>query len=653
MKQSSLLIPPWSRPIRVPGFVPITHSDPPVAFAGEPGEWRLPFRIRKDVVPGSLLRLQLWGGRNNRGEFSAQTDNPSGDGYLTAFLARGRQLKLHQEQPGGFLIELPEGGLGKGQRLTVILGNREFGGAGSRAPLLRLLNKMFVLYHVPPCHEPAPLPQWDQGRFWAPANENLLLCVCTMHVLGGSLCRLRVYGPGSARPGEPFRFLVRPEDAWGNLASQAPGALTVSLDGRPVSAAFESVPGSICRQAVLTLRNEGVARLRVTDAASGLEALSPPINCSDAGKPVFWGMIHGHTEMSDGTGSLNQYFHQLRNEVRLDFAATSDHDHQWETPNEFWTKSCRAARRHYKPRKFVAFLGYEWAKWRRNGDGDRNVYFLGDNRAMYRSDDGHYPSPPDLFRTLRSNHERAIVIPHHTAHAGNFCDWKDHDPEFERLVEIYQCRGSFECSEADGNPAPERDVQPPHDEGFVQRALAMGWRVGFTGGGDDHAGSWGTERVFDVKTGYKQGAMCVQASALTRRALFKAMYERRTTATTGARILLSYTLNGQPMGAECNLADIPELALQRELAVKACGTAPISRVDILRNNRVVYVHRGTGALDLEFVWSDAQPLAEIWMPPALHCARPFLFYYVRAIQTDREAAWASPVWIDAGQRGNQ
>jgi hypothetical protein len=648
MEAPSVLMPEWTRPIRIPKTIPLTHADPPVAWAGALGEWRLPFRLARDVPAGSQLKLQIWGGRNNRGGFSVQTDHPAGEGYLTVTLAGGRRLAPQREKESGtFLIPLPQAGLRKGQRLTAILGDRSGGGPGSRATTLRLLNKMAVLYHIPPQRPVPDMPQWTGGSVWAKGTEDLLLAVCTFHVLGGPLHRLRAYGPASARPGESFRLLVRPEDEWGNLASEAPGDLAVLLDGQSVPAAFAAVPGSVCRQANVALAREGVARLRVRESGSGRETVTPPILCSPSAMPAYWGMIHGHTEMSDGTGTLDQYFHQLRNEVRLDFAATGDHDHLWETPDAFWSLSGRAVKRWHEPGVFVTFPGYEWAKWRRNGDGDRNVYYLRDGRPMYRSDEGHYPSPPDLFRALRDNRERAIVIPHHTGHEGNFCDWKDHDPAFERLVEIYQVRGSYECAEADGNPAPERDSRhPPHAEGFVQRALALGWRIGFTGGGDDHEGSWGTERVADPEVGYKQGAMSVEAGALTRKALFQALYERRTVATTGARLLVSYTLNGQPMGAECRLGLDPGLATKRDLAVSVHGTAPLARVDILRNNRVVHTVPGRDRLDLEFIWSDTQPLSEIWLPAAKHCDHPFSFYYIRVVQADREAAWASPIWID-------
>jgi hypothetical protein len=359
-------------------------------------------------------------------------------------------------------------------------------------------------------------------------------------------------------------------------------------------------------------------------------------------------MIHGHTEMSDGTGTLEQYFHQLRHEVALEFAATADHDHRWETPEEFWQATCAVVKRWHAPGEFVTFLGYEWAKWRRNGDGDRNVCYLDDDQPMYRSDDGDYPRPPDLFGALRHNPSRAIVIPHHTGHGGNFCDWKDHSPEHERLVEMFQVRGSFECSREDGNPVPETCAEPaPYPEGYVQHALALGWRVGFTAGGDDHSGHWGTEvRFGDARTGYKQGLMSVAAPALNRPAVFEALYRRRVVATTGARILLSFTLDDRPYGGEWSLRERPELAARRHLEVEWHGTAPLARLDVIRGNRVAHSVAGTGGLDLCMAWDDVKPIENVWLPPAQFCPHPFLFYYVRAIQTDGEVAWASPIWVD-------
>ncbi|MCX7886396.1 MAG: DUF3604 domain-containing protein [Verrucomicrobiae bacterium] len=635
-------VPAWRRPIRIPEEIPLTRAEPPVAVAGEMVTLRLPLQLARDVPPDATLKLQLWGGRNNKGTFpGAQVRDPKADGYVSARADDGTPIAMRPDkQAGTFVLQVPPNGLRKGQTINVILGDRSGGSSGIRVQNGRLLNKFFVLYAVGRREKEPQLPQWAGSSVWGPDTWQLMVAACTMHILGGKIERLRVYVPASTRPAQPFPVLVRPEDKFGNLSSEPIRSVSVLLNGKPLPAQIEKVPDSTCLRAIVSLPQEGVFRLTVREDGSGIEAESNPTRCSNDGSLVCWGIIHCHTELSDGTGSIDQYFHQVKNEVLLDFAASSDHDHLFETPDGFWEITQQAVKRWNKPPEFVAFLGYEWAKWRRNGDGDRNVYFLEGDRPMYRSDDGHYATPPELFGALRKANEGALVIVHHPAHGGNFCDWKDHDPEYEKLVEIYQNRGSYECAPKEGNTHPERPGKTePFPTGYVRNALALGWRVGFAGGGDDHAGHWGTEFLFGA---YKQGLMSVEANERSRAAIFEAMRNRRVVATTGKRMLLTYTLNGHPFGTELLAKDNP----RRKLQVEFHGTAPVKQIDIIRNNRVVHSHPGNGQMDIRFMWEDTEPIQKTWLPPAKFCPRPFTFYYVRVTQTDGEVAWASPTWID-------
>ena len=612
-------MPKWSRPIRIPVAIEITHADPPFAIAGDTSSWRIPFRLSKGVPPDAALRLQLYGGRNNKGKFAdAQCENPHAEGYIAAELEDGTPVRIRPtEQPGTCAVGPPDGGLKKGDMLTVVLGDQTNGG-GVRACRAHTFNKFFLLYSIPANEVDAKLWQGGHGQVWAPETWDWIIGACTMHILGGEIDHIRAYVPATTRPRRSFNVLVRPEDKYGNLSHQEIGAVALSVDGRPLEAEVENVPDSTCLRANISLSAEGICRVQVREVNSGLEAEANPTVCAESGQGVYWGMIHGHTEMSDGTGTLDQYFRQLKDEVMLNFGAAGDHDHLWETPGQFWETTCESVKRWHEPYEFVTFLGYEWAKWRRNGDGDRNVYYLKDDQPLYRSDDGEYPSPPDLFRILKANEAKAIVIPHHTGHAGNFCDWKDHSPEYERLVELFQQRGSYECSVEDGNPVPEKETGvAPFRGGYVRKALALGWRVGFTAGGDDHDGHWGTEFRFDI--GYKQGLMSVEAPELTREAIFAAMYNRRVTATTGPRMLLTYQLNARPMGSELSLKTVPELASTRNLAVQFHGTAATDRIDIIRNNSVVHSVSGTGSKDLSVSWEDNDPIDNIWLPAARFC----------------------------------
>ena len=163
-----------------------------------------------------------------------------------------------------------------------------------------------------------------------------------------------------------------------------------------------------------------------------------------------------------------------------------------------------------------------------------------------------------------------------------------------------------------------------------------------------HSGHAGTDFQVPIpgeQVNYKAGLMGVLAEHRTRDAIWKALWSRRVFATTGSRMLLSFTLSGNAMGSELSLRKMPELAHRRVVNVEFHGTAPIKRIDIIRNNNIVHSATTDGP-DAKLHWEDSTDLEQIWFPPAEFCDRCFCFYYPRVTQIDGEVAWASPVWID-------
>jgi len=158
--------------------------------------------------------------------------------------------------------------------------------------------------------------------------------------------------------------------------------------------------------------------------------------------------------------------------------------------------------------------------------------------------------------------------------------------------------------------------------GFVSRLLGGGdcheARGGFSC--EDPEGQGATPHTFAPGLRWKTG--------LTAAALLHALRERQTYATTGARMLVDFSVSGVPMGQRGEAGrDPPAVAA-------ACHAASgIDRVEILRDGQVVHSVPGTGK-DQTVSWSDAEAA------PGSH------WYLLKAVQQDQETAWTSPVWVN-------
>jgi hypothetical protein len=336
---------------------------------------------------------------------------------------------------------------------------------------------------------------------------------------------------------------------------------------------------------------------------------------------VYWGEIHGHTEMSDGIGGYEEMFRIARDEGCQDFAAATDHacyftDNEWE-----WMQDVANA---YNERGgFVTLLGYEWA----GRQGHRCIYARGRRLPLFR---GMYEPQSNLdviYREFRDA-ESVVAGPHHTGANGSM---EHHDPTIERFIEVYSMWGASDRSGAPKAPLfPGANPLPAHEW------LNAGAKLGFTGGGDCHEGrsGWSPDdpngqgsalHGFARILRYRCGLTAALMPELRRRELIEALRERRTWATTGARILLEFTVSGIEMGQEGK-------AKRAEVEAEIHAVTELARLEIIRDGEVVQAVAVEG-LDAEIEWRDPEPVGErTW-------------YYLHVIQRDGEEAWSSPVWL--------
>ena len=214
-------------------------------------------------------------------------------------------------------------------------------------------------------------------------------------------------------------------------------------------------------------------------------------------------------------------------------------------------------------------------------------------------------------------------------------DWsKGHDPEVERLVEIYSCWGNSERPEEEGNPRPIRILGGEKKGQHVIDALNRGYKFGFVGGGDIHDGRPGDslqplQKVDGVSLTHKiyyQGITGIWAKELTRKEIFRALWERRVFATTNVRVILKFSISGAPMGSE-----IRNSKGKLPIKIFVASEVPITLLTLVKNGKD---------------YKTIQPEKRVVKWEIEDYATPNTYYYVRVQRRDGEMAWASPVWVN-------
>jgi hypothetical protein len=112
--------------------------------------------------------------------------------------------------------------------------------------------------------------------------------------------------------------------------------------------------------------------------------------------------------------------------------------------------------------------------------------------------------------------------------------------------------------------------------------LRNGFELGFVAASDDHMAKPGLAPAPISSVAQPGGLAAVFAPEATTDAIFDALRTLRSYATSGQRILLDATLNGHAMGTRQPAAD------RREIRFSVAGTAPIDRIDVVRNGEVIH-----------------------------------------------------------------
>ena len=441
----------------------------------------------------------------------------------------------------------------------------------------------------------------------------------------GPLTRLEGRISATADAEGKHRVVVFATDDHLNPIPDYRGTVAVQADGAVAGLPDEVAIGADGRGVVegIAVQSDGPVRITVRDVERGLAAQSGPTQAVGE-RGHYFGGIHFHTRLSvDGDRESRAAYSYARDVLNLDVVAMTDH-----APiGPGWAECLAVNEEFYEPGRFVTIPAWESS----NAYGHANLYLR--SPAV---DGGTWHWKPERCPSEVVWAEDVVMVPHHPncgqpieygqhrAVMGKTFYWSQYHWEFPnkraRLVEIVQGRGNFEADALD----EYWGIRMGGLGAAVQDAFARGWRLGFVAGTDNHQG-----HPTQNSSGYV-GMTCFRATELTREAVWQAMDERRTYATSGVPIVCDYAVNGLRSGAEGAWAEGERVHFSASLH----GTAPVERVEIIANGQCVWQ-------DAPNAWDVEIDGAELPAPTG-----EWAYYYLRLRQQDGHRAWLSPVWLE-------
>ena len=507
-----------------------------------------------------------------------QADDPAGDGYVTiattdgdvtfetgVYMASGPHGGVEAPAPA-LVFRVAAGQIDAGEAVTITYGDTGGGGRG------------LLLTSTSGARMPLPLyVDLDASGEWRP------LPILPFAINGTGVAGVHGFAPSVVEPGEAFELSVRAEDAFLNRATGAIPAFEILVNGE-VRAATPAGAEPITT-VELMLDEPGPHWIEIRSEDGEIRGGANPVLVEEnPARRIYWGDTHGHSGHAEGVGTIDFFMAFARDDARLDFVAHSAHDF-WLDSAE-WELSRSAVQAFDEPGRFIPYLGWEWT---------RQARFGGHHNVLLRAAEGgdrvsalEHPTLSELYQELHARYDPAdvLVIPH--AHDPG--DYRQSDPRLEPLIEMMSMHGTFES--------------------FIRQYLSHGHQVGLVAASDDHLSHPGRSAPNVSSAAQRGGLGAVLASEKSRDALFDALKERRTYATTGDRIILDVTVNGTVMGQR------GEYAERRAVEGRVIGTEPIESITLFRNDAPIWsetygVGRGRPADVEEWLLSfssDATPL---------------------------------------------
>ena len=417
-------------------------------------------------------------------------------------------------------------------------------------------------------------------------------------------------------------------------AGDAPTIL-LKINGEPVDADYTD--GKVTYIPAADMADGKVQVSLTVTRADGKSATAEwSFTVGEATYQRYFGQLHGHTQYSDGAGSLTSaldYIAALPESANVQFVAFTDHSNYFDSKNNAnveaalydtslvkdsdashsWsTYKKTIADFNASQSDIIAIGGFEMT-WS-GGPGHINTFNTPGVVSRNNSTLNNKTSDAGLqaYYALLSQSEGVDSISqfnHPGTTFGNFKDFNYWNPVIDsRMYMVEVGNGEGQVGAGGYYPSYEQYIL----------ALDKGWHVAPTNNQDNHKGRWGNANdARDV----------ILTDDFSEAGIYEAIQARRMYATEDKNLEIDYTVNNQMMGSI--ISEVPEKLEVKVSVHDPDKTDTISKVELVANSgKVIYTWDTNLSGELSAVL-DAT----------------YSYYFVRVTEADGDLAVTAPVWV--------
>ncbi|WP_252250083.1 CehA/McbA family metallohydrolase [Clostridium sp. ZBS13] len=356
-------------------------------------------------------------------------------------------------------------------------------------------------------------------------------------------------------------------------------------------------------------------KIEVKDSAGNLTAKEWTFRIfKDGDLKHLFGQLHAHTNISDGSGSLDEAYKWVKDN-KADYYAVTDHsnwfDHDTEanlgdgSVSEKWTKAHETADKYNDPGKFTSIYGYEMT-WSGSTGGWGHINTF--NTPGFETRNNKAMDLQNYYKTIQTQPQSISQLNHPGKTFGDFADFGFYSEGADKNVNL------IEVGNGEG-PIRGSGYFPSYE--YYTRALDKGWHVAPTNSQDNHKGNWFTSN--NART-------IVLADDNSRDSIYDALREKRVYASEDTDMTIDYTVNDEVMGTSLGNVD-------GKLNFKINATDPtdkIKKISIIAN----------GGVEVESkTFNDNNANWELTLDPE------YSYYYVKVVEEDKDISVTAPVWV--------